>query len=70
MAAVVTAAMVAVTGTVAAMGISAAATVILAVTMAAGDSLYPVRIREAVFAAIALLPGVVARISARSATPR
>jgi hypothetical protein len=58
------------TGMVAATGISADITVILAVTMGAGSSPYPVRFREAVFAAIAPLPGVAARISARSATPR
>jgi hypothetical protein len=58
------------TGMAAATGISAGITVILAVTMGAESSPYPVRIREAVFAAIAPLPGVAARTSARSETPR
>jgi hypothetical protein len=50
-----------VTGMVAATGISAAT-----VTMAAGNSRYTVRFREAIFAAIAPLPGEAGRTSARS----
>lgn len=56
--------------TVAGTGISAGITVIFAVTTAAASSRYPVRIRAAVFAAIATSPGAEAQISARSATPR
>ena len=56
-------------GMAAATGISAGITVILAVTMAAAGSRFPVRIREAAFAATPL-PGVAVRTSARSETPR
>lgn len=56
--------------TVVGTGISAGITVIFVVTTAAGSSRYRAHIREAVFAAIAALPGAAARISARSATPR
>ena len=58
------------TGMAAATGISAGITVIFVVTMAAVSSRSPVHIREAIFAAIAPLPGAAARTSARSATPR
>ena len=57
-------------GMAAATGISAGTTVIFVVTMAAASSRSPVHIREAIFAAIAPLPGAAARTSARSATPR
>jgi hypothetical protein len=61
---VVTADMVVVTmAMVAATGISAAT-----VTMEAGNSRYPVRFREAIFAAIVPLPAAVGRTSARSET--
>jgi hypothetical protein len=49
------------TGMVVATGISAGITVILAVTIEVGGSPYPVRIREAVFTAIAPLPGATLR---------
>jgi len=58
------------TGMAAATGISVVTTVILAVTTAAAGSPSTVRFREAIFAAIAPLPGAAGRTSARSETPR
>ena len=67
--AVATEAMVAVMA--AATGISAAeATGILAGTTVVGGSQYPVHFRAAVLTAIARLPDVAVRTSARSGTPR
>jgi hypothetical protein len=52
-------------------GISEATVMAISVdTMGVGSSPYRVRFQEAVFAAIAALPGAVARTSARSETPK